>query len=172
VEFDNWGYSGKGGQSIGGCWVWGYDEISWFARQDEAYRKDWLRYAHQWLKEQDGHAFLQMPTRRTLAAPTGDGVRMFRAQAPTASRPDGFGIAETIKDIWLREQPCAGPVWSPGSTPGKVDLVTFYDPIDRPWHAATGRRGGAFKSAVLNDRLLACMPPIGACGTSRAPRLP
>jgi hypothetical protein len=103
VEFDNWGYSGQGGQSIGGCWVWGYDEISWFARQDEAYRRAWLRYAHQWLKEQDEHAFLQMPTRRTLAAPTRDGVRMFRAQAPSASRPDGFGVAETIKEIWRGE---------------------------------------------------------------------
>ena len=29
VELDNWGVSSKPGQAgMGGCWVWGYDEIT------------------------------------------------------------------------------------------------------------------------------------------------
>ncbi len=46
VEFDNWGSSGHGGESVRGWlgplqgisdryWIWGYDEICWFAHQSE-----------------------------------------------------------------------------------------------------------------------------------------
>ena len=38
VEFDNFGGSGKEGQNTGHHWIWGYDEIVWYARQDKAYR--------------------------------------------------------------------------------------------------------------------------------------
>jgi hypothetical protein len=45
VELDNWDVSDRPGQpNVGGCWVWGYDEISWFAHQNEAYRNQWLGY--------------------------------------------------------------------------------------------------------------------------------
>jgi len=44
VEFDNYGVSkgpGQPGQGHGGFdWIWGYDEISWFAHQPLQYRKD------------------------------------------------------------------------------------------------------------------------------------
>jgi hypothetical protein len=46
VEIDNWGASRQPGKAnAGGIWVWGYDEITWFAQQSEQYRNDWLRYA-------------------------------------------------------------------------------------------------------------------------------
>ena len=46
VEIDNWGASGHPGQARqGGIWVWGYDEITWFAHQPGGYRADWLGYA-------------------------------------------------------------------------------------------------------------------------------
>lgn len=43
VELDNWGASrhpGRPGQ--GGIWVWGYDEITWFAHQPAEFRARWL----------------------------------------------------------------------------------------------------------------------------------
>jgi len=103
VEFDNWGYTGKGGRSVGGCWVWGYDEISWFAHQDAAYRDQWLRYAFAWVKKQDPNGHLQMPSRRVLAAPTDGGkCRMYHANRKSDACPYGFGDEKTTRDIWRR----------------------------------------------------------------------
>ncbi|WP_431209837.1 hypothetical protein ACQ86N_27480 [Puia sp. P3] len=65
VEFDNYGVSkapGQPGQGHGGFdWIWGYDEISWFAHQPLQYRKDWLWYAWRWVREVDSNAHLEMP---------------------------------------------------------------------------------------------------------------
>jgi hypothetical protein len=58
VEIDNWGASRRPGQAKqGGIWVWGYDEITWFAHQPEGYRAEWLRYARDWVRKTDpnGH---------------------------------------------------------------------------------------------------------------------
>ena len=39
VELDNWGASRRPGEAkAGGIWVWGYDEITWFAHQSKEYR--------------------------------------------------------------------------------------------------------------------------------------
>ena len=39
VEIDNWGASRQPGKAkAGGIWVWGYDEITWFAHQSKQYR--------------------------------------------------------------------------------------------------------------------------------------
>lgn len=103
VEFDNWGYSGKGGKSVGGIWIWGYDEMSWFAHQDIDYQERWLRYAIGWLKKHDSKGFLQIPTRRKLAAPVKQEIRMFRANNPTESRTDGFGLEDRIHKIWRKK---------------------------------------------------------------------
>ena len=102
VEFDNCGYSGKGGQSVGGPWVWGYDEISWFSQQDEKYRDYWLRYAWKWMREHDENGYLQMPTRRIiLTCPIADRVLvMYCANTPSEACPTGFNVEKTIKDIW------------------------------------------------------------------------
>jgi hypothetical protein len=103
VEFDNWGYSGQGGQSIGGCWVWGYDEISWFAHQDEAYRNKWLRYAWKWVREHDRNGFFQMPGSRVLHASV-DGQHWYYANTRSEASPQGFSQEETIKSIWSEDR--------------------------------------------------------------------
>ena len=103
VELDNYGYSGRGGQNVGGIWVWGYDEITWFAHQNEKYRDNWLRYAFEWVKKQDANGYLQMPARRILAAPTKGGVRIYCANTPSKACPDGFNVEKTIKEIWGQE---------------------------------------------------------------------
>jgi hypothetical protein len=103
VEFDNFGYSGKGGQSVKGIWVWGYDEISWFAHQDKEYRANWLRYAVDWVKENDPHGYVQMPARRTLAAPLEGNIRIYRANRRSAVCPGGFDMEQAIREIWQKE---------------------------------------------------------------------
>jgi hypothetical protein len=100
VELDNWGASDRPGQpNVGGCWVWGYDEISWFAHQDEAYRKQWLRYAWDWVREHDPNGFFQMPGSRILHSPV-NGEYWYYANTRSEAVPQGFGQEETIKAIW------------------------------------------------------------------------
>jgi hypothetical protein len=100
VELDNWGASDKPGQAnVGGCWVWGYDEIGWFARQTKSYRDDWLWYAWKWVRQHDAAGYLEMPGIRDLASPV-DGRRTYYANRPSEAVPDGFDQEETIRAIW------------------------------------------------------------------------
>lgn len=99
VELDNFGRSRRGGQNIGAHWIWGYDEICWFAHQSEAYRNQWLRYAWDWVREHDPSGYLQMPGSRTLAAPVGD-IHWYLANTASAATPNGFNQENTIKAIW------------------------------------------------------------------------
>jgi hypothetical protein len=110
VDIDNWGFSGHGGESVAGkigplqgisdrYWVWGWDEICWFAHQNEVERNAWLRYAWNWIKQHDPDGFLEMPGMRGLADPVGD-IRTYHANQRSALCPDGFSQEETIKAIW------------------------------------------------------------------------
>ena len=100
VEFDNFGSSGKPGQHVEESpWVWGSDEICWFARQPEACRNDFLRYAHPRIRELDPSGLLQMPGSRCLADPA-DGQDTYHANTRSPSCPAGFNQEQTIKDLW------------------------------------------------------------------------
>jgi len=103
VELDNFGRSGRGGQNIGAHWIWGYDEICWFARQPKEYRNYWLKYAWKWIRDHDPNGYLQMPGSRTLADPA-DGKRWYWANTPGEKVPHGFGQEQTIKQIWAADQ--------------------------------------------------------------------
>src|SRR6266566_8929070 len=95
VELDNWGASRQPGQpKAGGIWVWGYDEITWFAHQSKEYRNNWLRYAWDWVRRTDPAGHLQMPGSRTLRSPR-DNKRWYYANTPSTSVPDGYGQEET-----------------------------------------------------------------------------
>jgi hypothetical protein len=107
VAFDNWGASGQEGQNIGGCWIWGYDEICWFANQEEAYRNYWLEYAWHWVRQHDPNGFLQMPASKCLAAPP-NAFAWYYAHTASPATPQGFNQEETIKSIWLSDQPPVG----------------------------------------------------------------
>ncbi|CAN5376503.1 hypothetical protein BH10PLA1_BH10PLA1_17490 [soil metagenome] len=103
VEFDNWGRSGKPGQHLGTPnWVWGYDEICWFAHQPEDYRNEYLRYASARVRELDANGHLQMPGRRGLGEPV-DGVKTYHANTRSTASPNGFNQEETIKELWAEE---------------------------------------------------------------------
>jgi hypothetical protein len=103
VEFDNFGASGRGGQNIGMHWIWGYDEITWFAHLPEAERNQWLRYAAAWIREHDPNGHLEMPGSRQLS-PAMDGkhgrIFWYNANMPSPATPQGFGQEATIKEIW------------------------------------------------------------------------
>jgi hypothetical protein len=123
VEVDNWGASKIGGQASQtpkpNYWVWGFDEMSWFARQPEAYRNEWLRYAWNWLKDHDRNGFLEMPGSRVLhdGPPVGQNgqgrMGWYFANTQSLACPQGFNQEETIKAIWLedsRRSPHISPI--------------------------------------------------------------
>ncbi|MDQ1256726.1 MAG: hypothetical protein QG656_1325 [Candidatus Hydrogenedentes bacterium] len=101
VELDNYGASnpGQGGQPY---WSWGWDEITWFAHQPEEYRNAWLRYAWNWLRENDPNGWLQMPTQRCLTGPVNTRT-WYHANTPSPNAPEGFNQEETIIQIWAGE---------------------------------------------------------------------
>jgi hypothetical protein len=103
VEIDNYGVSRQPGKPrAGGIWVWGYDEISWFAHQSKQYRADWLRYAWDWVRRTDPNGYLQMPGSRTLTSPL-DRKRWYYANTPSPTVPDGLGDEEAIRAIWAAD---------------------------------------------------------------------
>ena len=103
VEIDNWGVSKQPGEAkAGGIWIWGYDEITWFAHQSQQYRSNWLHYAWDWVRRTDPNGFLQMPGSRTMVSPL-DGKRWYYANKPSASVPEGLGDEEAIRVIWASD---------------------------------------------------------------------
>jgi hypothetical protein len=104
VELDNWGASKTPGQpGAGGNWVWGYDEITWFAHQNKQYRRDWLHYAWNWIRRTDPNGYLEMPGGRTMSSPL-DHRAWYYANRPGADVPDGQGDEETIRAIWSADR--------------------------------------------------------------------
>ncbi|WP_210405677.1 hypothetical protein [Paludisphaera borealis] len=103
VEIDNWGASKHPGEpKQGSVWVWGYDEITWFAHLTEKDRNEWLRYAWDWVRKTDPNGFLQMPGSRTLRSPLDD-QRWYFANTPSPAVPKGYGQEETIRAIWAAD---------------------------------------------------------------------
>lgn len=103
VEFDNYGRSKETGKAgMGRFWVWGWDEITWFSQQPEAYRNQWLKYAWNWVRENDPAGYVQMPGIRCLSGAAG-GKRFYYVNRPSAAVPDGFGQEAAIRDIWRQD---------------------------------------------------------------------
>lgn len=102
VEFDNFGTNGNTGvANPDDHFCWGYDDITWFAVQDEAYRNQWLRYASDWLRETDPNGHLQMCVIRMISGQTApETLRSYFANTKSATCPVGFSQEETIKEIW------------------------------------------------------------------------
>ncbi|MHC4641616.1 MAG: hypothetical protein ACYS32_08225 [Planctomycetota bacterium] len=103
VELDNFGSSRRPGQNIGMHYIWGYDEICWFAHQPAEYRNFWLKYAWDWIRRHDQNGYLQMPGGRTLANPVGN-KNWYWANTPSNACPTGFGQEQTIKEIWAEDK--------------------------------------------------------------------
>jgi hypothetical protein len=103
VEFDNYGVSRHPGQSnIKGefNWVWGYDEITWFAHQDRQYRSNWLQYAWNWVRNADTNGWLEMPGSRTAVSPD---TQWYFANNPSPVVPTGLGDEAAICAVWAAD---------------------------------------------------------------------
>jgi hypothetical protein len=106
VEMDHWASSGQGGESI--CdgttlycdYIWGWDEMDWFARQTESERNRWLVYADNWVKEHDPAGHFQPPSRRELMDPIGS-ILQYGANRSSPACPYGSGQEDTIRAIWI-----------------------------------------------------------------------
>jgi hypothetical protein len=104
VELDNWGASKQPGQARAGeNWVWGYDEITWFAHQSKQYRSNWLRYAWDWVRQTDPNGYLEMPGSRTMTSPL-DRRPWYYANTASSAVPDGLGDEEAIREIWKQDR--------------------------------------------------------------------
>jgi hypothetical protein len=100
VEFDNYGRSRNANVAdLDSIFVWGWDEISWFSLQNEAYRNKWLEYAYNWIKETDPNGHLQMPVSRMISCPN-ETLGSYRANTKSPACPIGYSQEETIKRIW------------------------------------------------------------------------
>jgi hypothetical protein len=101
VELDNYGSSGRPGQpKAGGIWVWGYDEITWFAHQPKDYRAKWLQYAWDWVRTTDPNGWLQMPGGRTATSPD---IRWYFGNNPSPACPTGLGDEDGIRAVWAAD---------------------------------------------------------------------
>jgi len=104
VELDNYGVSRQPGKpGAGGFWVWGYDEISWFANQSKKYRADWLLYAYDWLRVNDPNGHMEMPGSRTERSPLNH-RNWYSANLLSSAVPDGLGDEVAIRSIWAKDQ--------------------------------------------------------------------
>jgi hypothetical protein len=103
VELDNFGASRHPGQPGGPTerlYVWGYDEITWFAHQTKEYRAKWLQYAWDWLRDTDSNAHLQMPGSRTA---TSSDIRWYFANNKSDAVPNGSDDEAAIRAVWAND---------------------------------------------------------------------
>ena len=104
VEFDNFGMRRNpppGEAVLEDHFCWGYDDITWFALQDEEYRNKWLWYAFDWLRKTDPNGHLQMCLIRMITHPnSAETYRSYFANTKSVACPVGFSQEETIKEIW------------------------------------------------------------------------
>ena len=102
VEFDNFGgMVHDPGKPSKRPFIWGWDEITWFALMPEKERNEWLRYAWNWLNQADPNGHLEMPGGRVVFPGKGvEGPEWFWANTRSAACPKGFNTEQTIKEIW------------------------------------------------------------------------
>ncbi len=101
VEFDNWGRSDTPGQATPDQdYAWGYDEITWWSHLDADYRKEFLHYIWNWIKERYPEGHVQMPSRRTLV---GEARYNYSANTASDACPYGWSDEETIREIFLQD---------------------------------------------------------------------
>ncbi|MCK9412028.1 MAG: fibrobacter succinogenes major paralogous domain-containing protein [Prolixibacteraceae bacterium] len=100
THLDNSGRTGVEGVAGQPGFLWGYDEISWFAHQPEAYRNEFLRYADNYISnyypDQPGH--LEMPGIRVINPDINANGTYFANSS--SLYPWGFNQEETIHQIW------------------------------------------------------------------------
>lgn len=113
VEFDNSGYEADDRDYPKGTYhPWGYDEITWFARQPAARRSAVIREFYRWINDRYPNGHLQFPTRVPLAygfqleykvgneSVMFDNIYYFKANRQSQDSVEGFGLEDTLKALW------------------------------------------------------------------------
>lgn len=119
MEYDNWGgkvienFSDYTYEERAYLDWWGYDQIGWFANQDEEGQRHFLEYTYKWTAINNVNAYFEIPFRRSLDAAAVEVIRKDNGstalqnfyQINTKSRecPMGFNQEETIKRLWNTE---------------------------------------------------------------------
>ncbi|HWT73992.1 MAG TPA: hypothetical protein VN258_04625 [Mobilitalea sp.] len=116
MEYDNWG--GKAVEDFDRftyeerAWKdwWGYDQIGWFANQDEEGQRHFLEYTYKWTAINNVNAYFEIPFRRTLDAAAVtmkradngeiDAQDYYQINTKSLGCPMGFGQEETVKRLW------------------------------------------------------------------------
>ncbi len=93
--------NGPASHNMGPFWVWGYDEISWFAKQTPEYRRNWLRYAYDWLAKTDPQRSPRN-ARQQANTPELTDKKWYDANNKSEAVPNGHGDEDTIRDIWSK----------------------------------------------------------------------
>lgn len=103
VELDNFGVdeATRNTPTCNSIYVWGMDEISWFANQPDDYRRQFLDYANKWVTScEPGKSFFAMPCERTARIYRADGTVASYVYRGYASQNGGCGDQATVKAIW------------------------------------------------------------------------
>lgn len=134
MEYDNWG--GKIIENFEQysyeerAWLdwWGYDQIGWFANQDEEGQRHFLEYTYKWTAINNINAYFEIPFRRSLekaavSMKRADNGEMdyqdyYQINEKSPACPMGFSQEDTVKHLWemgdsLREKA--------GNPPGLLD---------------------------------------------------
>lgn len=105
VELDNYGKEDPVNVAdTTSYFPWGWDEISWYAKQPETYRNEWLWYAWNWIKQADPNGHIEMPGLRGICSPN-ETQNTYRANTRSKACPLGYNQEETIKAIWISDTP-------------------------------------------------------------------
>ena len=98
LEFDNFGTSSHPGTASNDHYVWGYDDITWFAKLSFAKGCEFLDYAVDFLAKNDPNGHIQMPGLRVVQLSN----KTFRCNNRSADCEDGYGYEDKIKQIWSK----------------------------------------------------------------------
>lgn len=103
VELDNGGGFDQGylNNPNRPYWIWGMDEISWFANQPSGYRASWLDYAYNWVRNTDPAGFFMMPGSRPAYLQNLNSMGWYFANSKETSS-FGWGDEESIKSVWTK----------------------------------------------------------------------
>lgn len=103
VELDNSGGYERGYLNVPDrdYWLWGMDEISWFANQPKSYRAYWLDYAYNWIRKTDPQGFLMMPGSRPAYLQNKNAMSWYYADSSEFTSY-GFDDENAIRSIWTK----------------------------------------------------------------------
>ncbi len=81
--------------------VWGWDEISWYAKQKRAYQKEWLQYAYNRVRTLDPNGYFQMPGKRVVTDVNKEkNKKIYSTFRATSGQNPNNRIETTIKKVW------------------------------------------------------------------------